>query len=61
MDLESQSFHGEVKFMLQLVGNAHADVAEGSDSVGKDLHADARGLSLLFITLIEHGYGTGFR
>jgi hypothetical protein len=55
MDLESQPFHGEVKFLPQLVGNAHADVAEGSDSVGKDLNADAHGLYLLFITLIEHG------
>ena len=53
MDLESQPFHAEVKFLLQLVDKFPADVAEGSDVVGKDLNVDAHGSLLLFITLID--------
>ena len=62
MDLESKPLHGDIKLLLQLVDNAHADVAEGSNVVGKDLHADAHGPHLVFnvhgLMLIEYGYVT---
>src|SRR5512144_2208800 len=44
MDLNAGPFHREIELLLQLFDDALADVAEGSDVVGKDLHADGHGL-----------------
>jgi hypothetical protein len=39
MDFHAPPFDFELEFLLQLFDDAFADVAEGSDVVGKDLHA----------------------
>src|SRR5512142_2936655 len=44
MDLHASPFHREIELFLQLFDDALADVAEGSDVIGEDLHADSHGL-----------------
>ena len=61
MDLHALPLDLEVELLFQPFDDALADIAERSDIVGKDLNADAHGLYLLFIMLIEHGYDTGCR
>jgi hypothetical protein len=39
MDLQTLPGDLEVKFLLEFFDDAIADVAEGSDVIGKDLHA----------------------
>jgi hypothetical protein len=41
MDLHAPPFHGQVEFLLELFGDALADVAERSDVVGKDFNVYA--------------------
>jgi hypothetical protein len=40
VELHAEPFDLEVEFLFQLFDDALADVAEGSDVIGKDLHAD---------------------
>jgi hypothetical protein len=40
MDLHAPPFDFEIEFLLQLFDDALADIAEGSDVIGKYLHAD---------------------
>jgi hypothetical protein len=41
MDLHAPPFHGKVELLLELFDDALADVAEGSDVVGKDFNVYA--------------------
>jgi hypothetical protein len=41
MNLEGEPFHVEVEFLFQFVDKTHADIAIGSDVVGKDANGDA--------------------
>jgi hypothetical protein len=40
MDLHPTPLDLKIEFLFQLFDDALADVAEGSDVIGKDLHAD---------------------
>jgi hypothetical protein len=43
MDLNTTPFDNKIELLLQLFDDALADVAEGSDIVGKDLNRDGHG------------------
>src|SRR5512143_3703712 len=45
MDLNAGPFHRDIELFLQFFDDALADVAEGSDVIGEDLHADGHGFS----------------
>ena len=49
MDLHALPFDFEVEFLFQLFDDALANVAEGSDVIGKHLHADGHGNLVLTI------------
>ena len=49
MDLESQPFHVEGEFLLELVDKTHADVAVWSDVVGKDADGYAHRCLVVFM------------
>ena len=48
MDLHASPEDIEVEFLFQLFDDALADVTEGSDVIGKDLHADGHENDLVF-------------
>jgi len=50
MDLHAPPFDLEVEFLFQLFDDALADIAEGSDVIGKDLHADGHELPRFWTT-----------
>jgi hypothetical protein len=41
MDLEPQPLYGKIELPLQRIDKSHADIAKGSDIVGKDTNAHA--------------------
>jgi len=48
MDLHAPPFDRKVEFLFQLFDDPVADIAEGSDVIGKDLHADGHVGDLVF-------------
>jgi hypothetical protein len=52
MDLNPGPFHREIELILQLFDDAFADVAEGSDVIGKDLYADCHGIALPCVIIL---------
>jgi len=48
MDLHAQPFDFEVEFLLQLFDDALADIAEGSDIIGKNFDMDGHKRVLVF-------------
>jgi hypothetical protein len=48
MDLHTSPIDLKVEFLFQLFDDALADVAEGSDVIGKDLHGDSHENNLVF-------------
>jgi hypothetical protein len=49
MNLNAQPLDVKIELLLQLFDDALADIAEGSDIVGKDANGDCHGSSFLFI------------
>jgi hypothetical protein len=48
MDLHTSPLNLKVEFLFQLFDDALADVAKGSDVIGKDLHAYGHKNDLVF-------------
>jgi hypothetical protein len=46
MELDAVPFHVELELLLKLFDDAFADIAEGSDIVGKDLYPDGHEIHL---------------
>jgi hypothetical protein len=53
MDFQTLPFYLKVEFLLQLFDDALADVAEGSDVIGKNRNADAHVLTYLNLLQIH--------
>jgi len=51
MDLHAPPFDLKFELLLQFFDDALADVAEGSDIIGKDLHTDGHSGTSVFINL----------
>jgi hypothetical protein len=46
MDLQTLPLHGEIELLFQLFDDALADIAEGSDVIGKDRNTNTHGIPL---------------